>query len=401
MPATLTPAAWHTLSLPLNPLLGLGGVLLDGLLGGHWLMRILRVPPATAYVLMGLLLGPAALNLLDRDMLADVQLFIDLAAGMIVFQLGRRIDVRWLLREKRLLASSLLEALCTSAAVAGMLLWLGVNPLAAALAASIALATSPAVLLMAVRDLRAEGQVTERALHLTALNNVLASLAFAVCLTVLERVPGDGALPWLEPLAQVLGAGALGVAAGALMAWLGQRLSAGDSRQWPLLFAVVVLTLGLAQLWTLAPWVALLACGVAARALDRRESLAEPDVQPLGTVFYLLLFVSLGVSLPPQALGQAWLPALALIGARCAGRLLCLTALARLNALSWRKGAALGLAMQPMSGLALLLADQARLVYPALGGPLLTTLLSAWLLLAVLAPLGVQLALRLSGDARP
>ena len=32
---------------------------------------------------------------------------------------------------------------------------------------------------------------------------------FAVCLTVLERVPGDGALPWLEPLAQVLGAGAL------------------------------------------------------------------------------------------------------------------------------------------------------------------------------------------------
>ena len=80
---------------------------------------------------------------------------------------------------------------------------------------------------------------------------------------------------------------------------------------------------------------------------------------------------------------------------------MCLTALARLNALSWRKGAALGLAMQPMSGLALLLADQARLVYPALGGPLLTTLLSAWLLLAVLAPLGVQLALRLSGDARP
>ncbi len=48
MPATLTPAAWHTLSLPLNPLLGLGGVLLGGLLGGHWLMRILRVPPATA-----------------------------------------------------------------------------------------------------------------------------------------------------------------------------------------------------------------------------------------------------------------------------------------------------------------------------------------------------------------
>ena len=43
--------------------------------------------------------------------------------------------------------------------------------------------------------------------------------------------------------------------------------------------------------------------------------------------------------------------------------------LARLNALSWRKGAALGLAMQPMSGLALLLADQARLVYRRWAAP--------------------------------
>lgn len=401
MSLSLTPAAWHALSLPLNPLLGLGCVLLGGLLGGQLLMRTLRMPPATAYVVVGLLLGPAALNLLDRDMLADVRLFIDLATGMIVFQLGRRIDMRWLLREKRLLATSLLEALCTGAAVFALLSWLGVTPLAAGLAASIALATSPAVLLMAVRDQRAEGQVTERALHLTALNNVLASLALAVCLTAQDRAPGEGALAWLEPLAQTLGAGALGVAAGATMTWLGRRLPAADSRQWPLLFAMVVLTLGLAQLWTLAPWVALLACGVAARALDRRECLAEPDVQPLGTVFYLLLFVSLGVSLPPQTLGQAWLPALALIGARLSGRLLCLTALARVNALSWRKGAALGLTLQPMSGMALLLADQARLVYPALGGPLLTTLMSAWLLLAVLAPVGVWWALRISGDARP
>ena len=130
------------------------------------------------------------------------------------------------------------------------------------------------------------------------------------------------------------------------------------------------------------------------------EVLVEPDVQPLGTVFYLLLFVALGVSLQPELLAQAWLPALALLLARGLSRMGCVLALARLNALGWRQGLALGVAIQPMSGLAMVMAYQANEVYPALGGPLLATLLSAWLLLAILAPLGTRWALRFSGDAQ-
>ena len=106
-----------------------------------------------------MLLGPAALNLLDRDMLADVQLFIDLAAGMIVFQLGRRIDVRWLLRKTPAGQQP------AGSAVHGRGGWpaccCGWGQPAGGGPGSVDCAGhSPAVLLMAVRDLRAEGQVT-------------------------------------------------------------------------------------------------------------------------------------------------------------------------------------------------------------------------------------------------
>ena len=397
---SLTLVAWHGLTSPVNPLLVLGLLLLGGLCGGRVCMRVLRVPPATAYVLMGLLLGPSVFKLVDRALLEEIRLFVDLAAGMIVFQLGRRIDLHWLLREKRLLMTGLLESLLTVSAMLAVLVWLGVAPLVAGLAAAIGLATSPAVVLMAVRDQQAQGQVTERALHLTAMHNVLASVLFAVCLSALHVGSAGWSGALLTPLLPLLGAVWLGLLAGGVMVLLGRRFDKREGRQWPLVFALVTLTLGLAQLWQLAPWVTLLACGLASRALDRRYVLVEPDVQPLGTVFYLLLFVALGVSLQPELLVQAWLPALALLLARGLSRMGCVLALARLNALGWRQGLALGVAIQPMSGLAMVMAYQANEVYPALGGPLLATLLSAWLLLAILAPLGTRWALRFSGDAQ-
>src|SRR5215470_19410289 len=78
------------------------------------------------------------------------------------------------------------------ALLAGVLVFLTLNyyfgqaRLVAAVAGAIAMSTSPAVLMRVAADLRAEGQVTERALILTAMNSVLAFLA----LTVL--------IPWLH-----------------------------------------------------------------------------------------------------------------------------------------------------------------------------------------------------------
>jgi hypothetical protein len=66
--------------------------------------------------------------------------------------------------------------------VLGALMALDFPPLPSAIAAAIAMATSPAVVLLAVQDQRAEGQVTERALNLTALNSLIASILVTILL---------------------------------------------------------------------------------------------------------------------------------------------------------------------------------------------------------------------------
>src|SRR5437870_3996779 len=56
-------------------------------------------------------------------------------------------------------------------------LFFDVEPLHAATAAAIGIATSPAVVMRITADLGAQGQVTQRALLLTALNSSVAVLA--------------------------------------------------------------------------------------------------------------------------------------------------------------------------------------------------------------------------------
>ena len=86
----------------------------------------------------------------------------------------------------------LAEGLVTFGLVFAALAALDIPALQAGLAAAIAMASSPAVLLVAVNDDKAQGQVTERALNLVALNTLVASIVVTILLaTVHYEVRAD------------------------------------------------------------------------------------------------------------------------------------------------------------------------------------------------------------------
>ena len=91
------------------------------------------------------------------------------------------LSLRWLMRDGWLLASGVAESLLSFVFVYWTLRFFDVAPMYAATAAAIAVATSPAVLLMIVHDQRAKGPLTERMLTLTGLNNVIAFLVSRCC----------------------------------------------------------------------------------------------------------------------------------------------------------------------------------------------------------------------------
>src|SRR6185295_15573401 len=79
--------------------------------------------------------------------------------------------------------------------------YFGVGSLHAAVAAAIGVATSPAVVILVAQELKAEGQVTERALNLTAINSVVAFVLVTMLLSwVHHEYRGGWMVAMLHPV---------------------------------------------------------------------------------------------------------------------------------------------------------------------------------------------------------
>ena len=78
--------------LSANPFALFGVLLLAGVLGGELTRRVLNLPRITGYVLIGLTLGASGLNVLDTKMFDYMHIFFDVGLGLILFELGRRLD---------------------------------------------------------------------------------------------------------------------------------------------------------------------------------------------------------------------------------------------------------------------------------------------------------------------
>jgi Kef-type K+ transport system membrane component KefB len=379
-----------------------GALLVLGLAAGEAVRRYAGLPRITGYVLAGVALGPQASNLLSADALLEARLLVDLSIGLIVFELGFRLDFGWLRRNRWLLVTALAESLFCFAAIYGTLAWFGFRPLLAAAAAAIGTATSPAVVMVVAHELRAEGQVTERMLLFTAVNSMFAYLALTLLLPFLHFEQSSA---WqdalLHPLYLLAGSALIGLAACLLLlqlaAWIGQR----EEGQFVLLVAAVVLTVGAAHSLNLSVLLALLTLGMLSRNLDRAHVLLPLRFGHGGQLFFVVLFVLTGASLEFASLGTAAAVAAAFVVMRFLGKAAALIAFGRLSGIRPGGAGLLAIALLPMSGLAVVMVQDTALFYPSFGRELADVVLAAVAVLELAGPLATQFALRRAGEARP
>ena len=379
-----------------------GALLLAGLLGGELARRALGLPRIVGYVLAGVLLGPQVSGVLGPGALGNARVLIDLSLGLIVFELGHRLDFQWLRRNRWLFAAAIAESVFSFGAIFATLTAFGFAPLLAASAAAIGTATSPAVVLLVAHELRAAGQVTERMLLLTAVNSVFAYVALTLLLPFLHlQHEAAWSLALLHPLyllgGSVLAGLATSLALLSLARWVGKR----EDRQFILLVAVVVLAVGVARNLNLSVVVTLLTLGLLARNLDRRHVLLPLRFGYGGQLFFVILFVLTGASLEFGALPAAAAAVAAFIGARFLGKAIALLALGRLSGVSAANAGLLSVALLPMSGLALVMVLDTAALYPGFGGELAAVVLSAVAVLEILGPIATQFALKRAGEADP
>jgi Kef-type K+ transport system membrane component KefB len=368
---------------------------LAGELAQRW-----KIPRVTTYALVGFACGWAIRGAPGIGLSPGSALLASVAFGLILFEFGYRINLRWFRNNPWLAATGVLDVALTFIAVYALCRIFGAAPISAALIASMSAATSPASLTRVVNELRSSGQVTERALHLTAFNCLCALLAFKFILGFWTFDTSGDVLKALSNSVVVLVVSAgLGAAFGTGMP-LVLRITGRTSADATLAFALaVVLLVGITHVLQFSPLVASLAFGLVAR--HRRVTLnqTQRNFGVLGDLLVVFLFTYVAVTVEWQrALAGAALGA-ALVAVRAAAKIVAVTALARPSGTTWKKGMLTALAMSPLSTFVVLLVEDTR----AVGIDLIDAIApvaAATLLLQWIGPLATQAALVMAGEVQ-
>jgi len=378
----------------------IGVLLLASILAGEAARKWLRLPRIVGYLAVGAALGPELTGVVAAATLAELRLLVDIAVGLLLFELGQRVDLGWLRRNPWLVATSVLEAGLSFFAVLAVMMLLDARAIVATAVAVVAMATSPAVVMTMVKELRAQGQITERLLLLTALNVVYAAVGLAVLFGWLNFERHGTWLPMLaHPLYLILGstalAAALALAALGLLRLLGRR----PGFQFSVLVAMVLLAVAIASALGLSVLLTLLSFGVLSRAFDRARHFVSLRFGESAMLLVVILFAVAGASLEFTGWGVALGTGLAIVAARFVGKAAALLLLARPSALSVRKASLVNLGLMPMSGVALLMLQDLLRFDPKLAAELSASLMLAITILAFLGPLATEFALRRGGEA--
>ena len=357
---------------------------------GH---RWTRLPRITFYGITGFVLAQSQVGVLPASGSGPMLLLADVAFGLILFELGYRINLRWLANNPWIAVSGLVEASATFGVVYAIATGLGVPSITALLVASLAMSTSPASVLRVINEERSSGQVTERLVHLSALNCVLAVFCFNVIIGFwMFHTSADLASATLSSSAVLLASAAVGALFGVALPALLRGLG-NVAQDTTVAFALaVILLVALTYTTRLSPLLATLVFGLVARHRRITFSQAQRNFGPLGELLTLLLFVFSASTLewPKVAAGTGL--ALAIIGGRFVTKVVCVAGFSRVSGITWRKGVLTGVGLTPVSVFVVLLLEHAKQAGVRFGNEL-AVLAAVTLLLDLVGPIIVQRAL--------
>lgn len=385
--------------IEVNPVALFGLTLLLGLIGGEIARRTRLLPRISGYIAVGLLVGPSGFNIVTPTLLADARIFVDISLGLVLFDLGRHLDFTWLRHDKGLFPMAVAESTLTFLFVFGVMCAFKLSLISAALAASMAVATSPAEVMMVAHDLASEGPVTRRTLILTSLNNLFGLTLFTLLLPV-AQANDSMSLISAHAAYRLLGSVVVGLIMFVLIAAIAKLIGKRKENQFVLFAGTVVFAIGLTRILNISSMLTLFSLGAAARNFDYKHVLTEVDFGWLARLFFILLFVVIGVELRLKGLWQATWAVFAFIGVRSLAKTCGIWLFAKASRLTHQQCWALSLALTPMAAIAIGMSEKLLDFNPDLGYQLMIIITAVVTLLNIIGPIATQIAFIKTGEGR-
>ncbi|MEO7997192.1 MAG: cation:proton antiporter [Gemmatimonadaceae bacterium] len=392
----------------MNELTSLGVILLFALLVGH-LVKFVKIPEVTGYLLAGIVVGPSVLGAVTHETLQALGILSEVGLGLILFSIGAVFEFgRIRAIGRRLFALTLFESGGAALLVTIGMLVVGLSWQVSLILGAIAIATGAASTLMVIRENNSEGPLTETLTGVIAVNNLVALIGFSLVALVLDlgalisqdamtvAAIGRAIFPLIWQLA---GSTALGFLVGVLLAsWASQVVESGETLI--LLVGCVLLTVGVASLVDLSPLVASLAVGATMANLSGKSRKLFAALSRTDPPLYVIFFVLAGAELDLGLLPTLGIPGFTYVVCRCVGKLGGVRFAARRFGFPETVGRLLGWSLFPQAGLAvgLVLITQRR--FPEIA-PIVTALvLGAVVVFEIGGPFAVRVALDRSGESR-
>jgi Kef-type K+ transport system membrane component KefB len=388
---------------PLTPdaIFWAGLALLAAGLCGELCYRAWHLPRISGYAVIGLIAGAAGSGVIDAESASAARPLLDVALGLLLFELGSRLDLRWIRRNPWLILSSIAEATLTFVLVLTVLLVVHVPVMTAMVLASIAMATSPAMVIQLKTELRAEGQVTQRLMTLTALNSMYAVVIEKLASGWLhQEIYGNVFATILQPLYLLAGSLILAYLLARTCTFFYRRVNMQDEHSFVALFGLVLLAIAIAHVFKLSTILALLAAGIIVKNLEARPQLWPQHFGTAGWLLTVILFVLTLTTFEWRDIALGGVAACGLIVARLVGKMVGVLIFAKPSGLNWKQGAALGLSLSPMSALAYLLVDDTYTLYPNFDPMLRAVIMCSIVVLQLVGPWLVYRSLALVGERR-
>ena len=249
----------HTASI----LLSLSIALLAGLLLSR-LVKLVKLPAVTAYLIAGVLIGPFVLGAINipgigitTEQLEGFGIISDVALGFIAFSMGNEFRLAQLKKiGKQATIIGIFQAIFTTIVVDVVLIVLHfvmpdkLSLPSAIVLGAVATATAPAATLMVVKQYKAKGPVTDILLPVVALDDAVGLMVFAVSFGIAKSL-STGSVDILsvivEPVLEVVLSLLLGLVMGGLFTFC-EKFFHSRSKRMAVSVTFVMMTVAISSL---------------------------------------------------------------------------------------------------------------------------------------------------------
>ncbi len=381
----------------------LGLILLLGLTAEKLIYRC-KLPAVTGYLILGMLLGPSLLNILNTEIVVNLAPINSIALGLIAFLIGGELS----LANLRKCGQSVLWITFTQVFGAFSMVTLSMPLLAkvefpaALLFGAISCATAPAAVMMVLREYKAKGPVTDNLLAVVALDDAVCLVFYAIAVAVAKVMVGEDislAMAILKPFWELTVSLLGGAAAGFILVWLSKKMGDRDDSL-VLALGVIFLLAGGSEFLGLSPLLVCMSLGFFAVNLAPGETgKIFRIIKSLDTPVYVMFFVAAGANLHLSELAKLGTVGAVYIIARVLGKM----AGAGLGGLIGRAAPVvrkyLGLGLIPQAGVAIGLTLILANDFPAYTRLITPVILASVVIYEIIGPFCVKLAISRAGEA--